>query len=88
MPNFPGVPPAKLAGKSFEMLALDVHYLKEGKIARSWHLEDWASALDQMLNGKPTPNLDMPDVTTGPALTRDQLAAIDNYYSIVSDLSK
>jgi predicted ester cyclase len=38
-------------GKSFDILTIDVHTLKDGKIISSYHLEDWAGALQQ-LSGK------------------------------------
>ncbi|MBK20182.1 MAG: polyketide cyclase [Rhodospirillaceae bacterium] len=38
-------------GKSFDIMAIDIHTLKDGKIVRSYHVEDWAGALRQ-LKGK------------------------------------
>lgn len=38
-------------GKSFDILTIDIHTVKDGKIANSFHLEDWAGALQQ-LKGK------------------------------------
>lgn len=38
-------------GRSFDILTIDVHTLKDGKIISSYHLEDWAGALQQ-LSGK------------------------------------
>lgn len=38
-------------GRSFDILTIDIHEFKEGKIVRSYHVEDWASALQQ-LSGK------------------------------------
>ncbi len=38
-------------GRSFEIMTIDIHELKEGKIVRSYHVEDWAGALQQ-LSGK------------------------------------
>jgi hypothetical protein len=32
-------------------MAIDIHELKDGMIARSYHVEDWASAMKQ-LKGK------------------------------------
>lgn len=38
-------------GRSFDIMTIDVHELEEGKITRSYHVEDWAGALRQ-LSGK------------------------------------
>lgn len=38
-------------GKSFEIMSIDIHTLKDGKISRTYHVEDWAGALGQ-LKGK------------------------------------
>ncbi|MEM8970747.1 MAG: ester cyclase [Pseudomonadota bacterium] len=35
-------------GRSFDILAIDIHELEEGKIARTYHVEDWATALQQL----------------------------------------
>ena len=43
--EFLGVPPT---GKSFEIGSLDVHTLKDGKIVRTFHLEDWTTAIAQL----------------------------------------
>lgn len=43
--EFFGVP---YTGKSFKIMALDVHTVRGGKIARTYHVEDWASALNQL----------------------------------------
>ncbi len=42
---FFGVEPA---GKSFDIMSLDIHTLEGGRIARSYHVEDWAAALRQL----------------------------------------
>ena len=39
------------SGKSFRMMAVDIHTIKDGKIAHTFHVEDWRSALEQ-LRGK------------------------------------
>jgi len=39
------------AGKSFDILTIDIHTLEDGKIVSSYHLEDWSGALQQ-LSGK------------------------------------
>ena len=38
-------------GRSFDILTIDIHELEDGKIVRTYHVEDWASALQQ-LSGK------------------------------------
>lgn len=38
-------------GRSFDIMSIDIHELEDGKIARSYHVEDWAGALQQ-LSGK------------------------------------
>jgi len=38
-------------GRSFDIMAIDIHELENGKIVRTYHVEDWASALQQ-LSGK------------------------------------
>ena len=35
-------------GRSFDILAIDIHELEGGKIARTYHVEDWATALQQL----------------------------------------
>lgn len=38
-------------GKSFDILTIDIHTVEGGKIVTSYHVEDWAGALQQ-LSGK------------------------------------
>ncbi len=38
-------------GKSFDILTIDIHTIEDGKIVHSYHVEDWAAALQQ-LSGK------------------------------------
>lgn len=38
-------------GRGFDILTIDIHELEDGKIVRSYHVEDWAGALQQ-LSGK------------------------------------
>lgn len=38
-------------GRSFDIMTIDIHELEDGKIARTYHVEDWAGALQQ-LSGK------------------------------------
>ena len=35
-------------GKSFEIMTIDIHTLEDGKITRTYHVEDWAGALRQL----------------------------------------
>lgn len=35
-------------GKSFRIMAVDIQTIRDGKIAKTYHLEDWASALGQL----------------------------------------
>lgn len=35
-------------GRSFDILTIDIHELKDGKIMRTYHVEDWATALQQL----------------------------------------
>ena len=39
-------------GQSFDILTIDIHELEGGKIARSYHVEDWAGALQQLTTSK------------------------------------
>jgi len=43
--DFLGVAPA---GASFRIMSIDIHTLKDGKIARSYHVEDWQGAVRQL----------------------------------------
>ena len=38
-------------GRSFDILTIDIHTLKNGKIVSTYHVEDWSGALQQ-LSGK------------------------------------
>ncbi|MDZ7812364.1 MAG: ester cyclase [Ideonella sp.] len=46
---FFGVP---YTGRSFKVMSIDIHTLRDGKIAYTHHLEDWAGAIRQ-LAGQP-----------------------------------
>lgn len=35
-------------GRSFDIMAIDIHELEGGKIVRTFHVEDWATALQQL----------------------------------------
>lgn len=38
-------------GRSFDIMSIDIHTIKDGKIVDTHHVEDWAGALGQ-LSGK------------------------------------
>ena len=35
-------------GRSFKIMAIDIHQFKDGKVVKTWHIEDWLSGLFQM----------------------------------------
>ncbi|MGS2716865.1 ester cyclase [Eionea flava] len=35
-------------GKGFEILTIDIHTIKNGKIVNTYHVEDWSGALQQL----------------------------------------
>lgn len=35
-------------GKSFEIMSIDIHTVEDGKIVRTYHVEDWAGAIGQL----------------------------------------
>jgi predicted ester cyclase len=39
------------SGRSFRIMTVDIHEIKDGKVARTFHVEDWARAMRQ-LGGK------------------------------------
>jgi predicted ester cyclase len=39
-------------GKSFKLMSIDVHTIEGGKIARTYHVEDWQGAFRQMSAAK------------------------------------
>src|ERR1700756_5930137 len=39
---FRGIP---ASGKSFKIMSIDIHTIEDGKIKRSYHVEDWAGAM-------------------------------------------
>jgi len=43
---------AQHTGKSFKVMAIDIQTLKDGKIARTYHVENWLSALGQLRAAK------------------------------------
>ncbi|MFK7902490.1 MAG: ester cyclase [Nitratireductor sp.] len=43
--EFMGIDPE---GRSFDIMNIDIHELKDGKLVNLWHIEDWATAMRQM----------------------------------------
>ena len=43
--TFMGLPPG---GMSFRVMSIDLHTIEDGKIVRTYHLEDWMSAVRQL----------------------------------------
>lgn len=43
--DFLGVPHG---GKSFRIMSIDVHTIQDGKMMRSYHVEDWSGAMRQL----------------------------------------
>ena len=76
---FPGIDPEKIKGKYFESMAIDVQNIKDGKIKRTWHFEDWTSIVDQVLRGKPAPTFRNPTIKPGQYLT-EVPQCINNLY--------
>jgi predicted ester cyclase len=35
-------------GRPFKIMAIDIHQFKDGKIVKTWHIEDWLGGLFQM----------------------------------------
>lgn len=35
-------------GKSFKIMAIDIHTVKDGKLVTAYHVEDWATAMRQL----------------------------------------
>jgi predicted ester cyclase len=36
------------SGKSFRMMAIDIQTIKDGRIAKTFHMENWLSAVGQL----------------------------------------
>ena len=43
--EFMGIDPQ---GRGFDIMNIDIHELKDGKLVNLWHIEDWATAMQQM----------------------------------------
>ena len=61
-------------------LAIDIHIIKNGKTKRTWHFEDWASAVPQLLRDEPAPTFRNPSITPGEYLI-EVPQSIDNFYA-------
>ena len=59
-PMFPGIDPEIIKGKSFKTMAIDIHEVLDGKIKKTWHIEDWLTAPNQLLGKQKFTNLDRP----------------------------
>ena len=44
--HFMGTPIS--GGKKFSLMSIDIHDLKDGKIAKTYHVEDWLNAIQQV----------------------------------------
>ncbi len=44
--DFMGLPTD--GSKSFDMMTIDIHQVKDGKIQHTYHLEDWGTAMKQL----------------------------------------
>ena len=51
-PVFPGIDPAKIKGKRFHTMAIDIQVIKDGLIKRTWHFEDFLTAVEQLCKYK------------------------------------
>lgn len=85
-PVFPGVDPQKLKGRSYEALALDIQVTDGGKIKRTWHLEDYAEIVDQILHNRPPANLEVP-LITGQPLNEVPQSVFNFYDKILQDIT-
>merc|ERR1711971_1259881 len=99
-PMFPGIEAEKLKGKSFSTLCLAVHVLDDKehhhdeyehqheRIRRSWAVEDWTEAADQMLHDRRPAKLDHPWHKRGQNLTSVPHAIHRFYDQILSNPAK
>merc|ERR1719400_1045476 len=99
-PMFPGIPVEKLKGKNFTTLCLAVHVLDDKehhhdqyehqheRIRRSWAIEDWTEAADQMLHNRRPAKLDHPWHKRGQNLTTVPYAIHRFYDQILSNPAK
>ena len=55
LPIMPGIPVENIVGKKFESMAIDIQTISNGLIKHTYHIEDWSTALQQILNLGGTP---------------------------------
>ena len=84
---WPGVPAEKVIGKSFEVMTIDVHIIKNGLIARTWHIENYAAAFDQMLLGDPPNAMETPPIGPGDDLKYIPQSINTFYDRILADVT-
>ena len=65
----------KPQGRSFKIMTIDIHTVENGKIASSYHVEDWARAISQVKGGKGHCAFRRPGVASRATLTRPGPAA-------------
>ena len=99
-PMFPGIPAQQLKGKNFSTLCLAVHVLDDKehhhdeyehqheRIRRSWAIEDWTEAANQMLHNRRPAKLDHPWHKRGQNLTSVPHAIHRFYDQILSNPAK
>ncbi|MCB9602966.1 MAG: ester cyclase [Sandaracinus sp.] len=73
-------------GRRFEILTLDIHTIENGLMTRSFHVEDWARAIQQ-LSGAEVPPLDLSstDFPLGETDREAQIETTRGFYALLSD---
>ena len=88
-PMFPGTDPKVIKGKSFKTMAIDIHEVLGGKIKKTWHIEDWLTALNQLLGKQKFTNLERPILLEeGESMTEIPWSISFYYDTILNDFSK
>ena len=88
-PMFPGTDPKVIKGKSFKTMAIDIHEVLDGKIKKTWHIEDWLTALNQLLGKQKFINLERPILLEeGESMTEIPWSIPFYYDTILNDFSK
>ena len=80
-PIFPGIDPNRIIGKKCETMAIDIQIIKDGRVKRTWHFEDWTACLAQLL-GEPQQLFMNPREDPGELLTEIP-ESIKNFYDKV-----
>ena len=65
---FFGVDPP--TGRSFHILAIDIHWVVDGKVKETWHVEEWDAAISQLIGDGP---VGIPPLHDGQALNATPL---------------